>query len=268
VTAGAHDIKARLKAGEQLVGAILRMPGEDTVAMLGQAGLDFVVIDCEHGPAEVGALRHHLALAQLHGMAVLVRIGADGHALTLRVLDQGVEGIVAAHIDTVAQAEALVRAAHYPPVGNRGFAVYTPAGAFGAVSAELHRARALDRTLVVAMLEAPTATRNAAAILSTPGIDGYLIGMADLRVSSGPQDLPIAEAAAAVHRAAARVGALRAELVNDVESARRALAEGVPLVVYNLTHMLMALFREMRVDVAQAASNQRDVRSEITPTST
>ncbi len=83
MAAGARGVKARLKAGEQLVGALLRMPGEDTVAMLGEAGLDFVVIDCEHGPAEVGELRHHLALAHLHGMAVLVRIGADGHALTL-----------------------------------------------------------------------------------------------------------------------------------------------------------------------------------------
>jgi 4-hydroxy-2-oxoheptanedioate aldolase len=203
-------------------------------------------------------------------MAVLVRIGADGHALTLRVLDQGVDGIVAPHIDTVPQAEALVRAVHYPPLGNRGFALYTPAGAFGGISAEIHRAGALDRTLVVAMLESPTATRNAAAILSTPGIDGYLIGAADLRVSSGPRDLPVPAAIDAIHRDAVRVGALRAELVTDAESARRALAEGVPLVVYNLTHVLMTLFRTMRVDVAQPASRdggQHEVPRGITPTS-
>jgi len=80
-------VKARLRSGEQLVGALVRMPCEDVVEMLAVAGLDFVLIDCEHGPADVLALRTHIALAQVHGVPVLVRPGEGEPGLVLRALD-------------------------------------------------------------------------------------------------------------------------------------------------------------------------------------
>ena len=84
------------------------MPCEDVVEMLAVAGLDFVLIDCEHGPADVLALRTHIALAQVHGVAVLVRPGEGESGLVLRALDQGAQGIVAPHIESAAEAGDLV----------------------------------------------------------------------------------------------------------------------------------------------------------------
>lgn len=251
-----HGLKGRLRSGERLVGALVRMPAEDNVEMLAVAGLDFVIVDCEHGPADVGDLRHHIALAQLHGMAVLVRIGAGDNSLALRVLDQGAQGVIAPHIDTAEQAAALVRALHYPPVGERGFATYPRAGGFGTIPAEAHREAALASTLVVVMLESPTATRNAAAILRSPGVDAFLVGTADLQASSGPGD-PSSEAALEViRRDGAAVGAARADLVTSVDAAKDAVADGAQLVIYNVTHLLMTLFQELRIDTASATGRQ------------
>ena len=67
--------------------------------MVAVSGFDFVLIDCEHGPADLIPLRQHIAAARLHGVEVLVRIGAHEPALALRVLDQGATGIVAPHVD-------------------------------------------------------------------------------------------------------------------------------------------------------------------------
>ena len=108
--------------------------------MLGLAGFDFVVIDCEHGPADLLAMRQHLAFAELQGLAVLVRVGAAEPALVLRALDAGAQGVIAPHIDTVEQASALVDSAHYPPAGHRGFATYGRAGRFGGVQPAEHLA--------------------------------------------------------------------------------------------------------------------------------
>ena len=55
-----HDpMKARLVRGERLLGALLRMPSEELTEMVALSGFDFVLIDCEHGPAD-------LAVNQLH----------------------------------------------------------------------------------------------------------------------------------------------------------------------------------------------------------
>jgi len=252
VTAAGTSLRQRLHGGEQVVGALLRIPAEENLEMLAVAGLDFAVVDCEHGPADVVALRQHLALAERHGMAALVRIGHGESALALRALDSGASGIIAPHIDTVEQAESLIRSVHYPPLGQRGFATYSRAGRFGSVPAEEHRQHGLDSTLVLAMIESPTAVRNAAEILRCPGVDGYLVGTADLSAASGPADLPLADAVAAVQSHGRQAGAIRADLATDPASARSALADGAQLVVYNLTHVMMTLFRELRVDPVTA----------------
>lgn len=242
------SLKERLASGERMIGGLIRMANEDVVEMLGVAGFDFLLIDCEHGPSDVTGLRRHVVAAQLHGMAVLVRVGAGESALVLRALDQGAEGIVMPHVDSPEEAAALVRAAHYPPRGDRGFATYPRAGRFGTVTPQEHLDRAARSTLVVAMLESPRAVAAAVAILATPGVDAFLIGTADLAASSHAGDPPLHEAVAAVREAGRATGAARIDLVGDAEAARDAFADGASLVVYNLPQAQMGLFAQLRVD--------------------
>ena len=238
-----RSLKARLRAGDKLAGALVRMPSEDVVEMLAVAGLDFVLVDCEHGPADVGSLRHHIALAQVHGVPVLVRIGEGEHHLAARALDQGAQGVVAPHVESVADAEALVSAVHFPPLGTRGFATYPRAGRFGTVTAAEHRAAAEGSTLVIAMLESPAAIANAAAIVSVAGVDGYLVGTADLAASRGPDDPSVAELLAAVRADPGTASVVRVDLAAGATSAAEAFADGAQVVVHNVAHVLMEAFR-------------------------
>ena len=215
------------------------MPAEELTEMVAVSGFDFVVIDCEHGPADVVALRQHIAVATLHGAAVLVRVGSAEPALVLRALDQGATGIIAPHIDTRADAEALVTSCHYPPAGHRGFATYSRAGRFGMSEAGEHRRRLLDETLVIGMIESPAGVRAAREILTVTGLDGTMIGTADLRASSSDEDADPAESVTAVHRLVAELGAVRMDIVTGADHAARSLAEGAQLVVYNLAHTIM-----------------------------
>ena len=239
-------LKERLRTGERLIGVLLRMPAEDLVEMVAVAGFDFVVIDCEHGPNEVTDLRRHIALADLHQVPVIVRVGSHEPALTLRALDQGAAGILAPHVDTRAQAEALVDAVHYPPVGHRGFATYSRVGGFGTVDPAAHQARMLGETLVVGMIESPDGVSRAADIVAVHGLDAIMIGTADLRASSSPATPEPADSIRAVNGVLATSGCWRMDIVNTREAAVAALEDGAELVVYNLTATLMAHLAGLR----------------------
>ncbi|KAA9089322.1 HpcH/HpaI aldolase family protein [Microbacterium radiodurans] len=240
------SLRSRARAGEHLVGALLRMPGEELVEMIAVAGFDFVLIDCEHGPADVLALRQHIAVAAAHAVPVVVRVGEGDHGMLLRALDQGAEGILAPHLDDAAATAAVVAASHYPPVGTRGFATYSRAGRFGETDAAAHRAWYLENTLVLGMIESPVGVAAAAAIVGTPGLDGVMIGPSDLAATSTPDDLPLHVASARVNAAVAAAGKLRMDIVGTPEAAAAAFADGAQLVVYNLAHSLMAHLRLLR----------------------
>lgn len=244
-------MRARVAAGERLAGALVRMPCEEIVEMLAVAGLDFVLIDCEHGPADVSSLRTHIAFADAHGLPVLVRPGEGEHHLAQRALDQGARGIVAPHVEDAEQAAALVRALRYPPHGTRGFATYPRAGRFGEVTAAQHRAAAQD-VLVVAMLESPGALARAGEIVGVDGIDGWLVGVADLGASRTDADPSVAELLEAVRADPTLRGAARADLAGSADAAAASFDGGAQLVVYNLTAVMMASFREL------AAATGRD----------
>lgn len=239
------SLRARLRAGERLVGALVRMPCEDVVEMLAVAGVDVVVVDCEHGPADVLALRTHIAIAQVHGVPVLVRPGEGEPALIGRALDQGAQGIVAPHVESPEEARELVASVRYPPAGRRGFATYPRAGRFGTVTADEHRTNALDGSLVVAMLESPQAAARAGEILATPGIDAYLIGLADLRAVTQEGDPSVEESVAAIRSQAKEIGCWRADLAGSREDAERSLDGGAQLVVYNVAQVQMRVFGEL-----------------------
>lgn len=239
------SLRTRARAGEKLLGALLRMPSEELVEMLAVAEFDFVLIDCEHGPADITALRNHIALAAVHGVPVIVRVGENDRGQILRVLDQGAEGILMPHLDSAADAAALVDASLYPPVGSRGFATYSRAGRFGETPPAEHLERHLENTLVLGMIESPAGVRNVDAIVATPRLDGILVGPADLAASSGPDDLPVPEAIAAVHAALASAGSLRMDIVGTRSAAEASFADGADLVVYNLASSLMRHLRDL-----------------------
>lgn len=237
----ARVLHERVRGEGVLVGALLRMPAEEIVEMLAVAGHDFVLIDCEHGPDDAIELRRHIAAARLHDLEVIVRIGLDQHDLALRALDAGASGILAPHIDTPEQARALVDACHYPPLGHRGFATYSRAGGFGTAEPRGYQARGAD-TLVFAMPESPAAALGAGEVFAVEGLDGYMIGVADLAASTLDRDPTPAESCALIHAAGRDHGLARLDIVGSVDAARAAVADGARVIVYNLTAVLMTTF--------------------------
>jgi 2-keto-3-deoxy-L-rhamnonate aldolase RhmA len=163
----------------------------------------------------------------------------------LRVLDLGAIGIVVPHVDSAAQAEDAVRAAHYPPRGDRGFATYTRAGRFGLTGVDEHLAAAAERTVVIAMIESRAGVAAAGEIADVDGVDAVFVGPADLALDLGhpgePRHPEVAAAIADVGAAVRRRCALMA-IVADAAGATAAAERGATIVVHNVQAALDALF--------------------------
>ena len=181
-----NQARRRLAAGELALGMGLRQARTVDIATLAKAaGFDWIFIDMEHSSMDVD-LASQLAMAALSvGIAPLVRVPGHEHHHSSRLLDNGAQGVVAPHVDTVEEAKRIASACRYPPVGKRSMAGPQPQLSFaGTAPAEATRL-VNQEMLVTVMLETPKAIANADAIAQVEGVDALLIGTSDLCAEMG-----------------------------------------------------------------------------------
>jgi 4-hydroxy-2-oxoheptanedioate aldolase len=230
---GYQPLKTRMADGHRLRGLLVRVPSPMLIDMAGNNGFDFVLLDTEHGTADQKDVAEHITAAHAAGLPTVVRIAEGENALALRVLDAGAEGIVVPHVRDAAGAQQAVRMAHYPPLGQRGFATYTAAGRWGKTSPKDHAARSLATTVVIAMIEDEAGVDNAAAIAGTGGVDGIFLGPADLAAALQFDAAKVEAARKRVWAAAAERKSPVMAIVSTRSQAESAWEQGAALVVLN-----------------------------------
>jgi phosphoglycerate dehydrogenase-like enzyme/2-keto-3-deoxy-L-rhamnonate aldolase RhmA len=146
-------------------------------------GLDWVVIDAEHGHLDWKEIAEHVRAAVRSETVVLVRIAELNGGAIKRALDIGAEGVVIPWVETREQLEQAVRYARYPLEGVRGLGAER-ATAWGQALAE-HAAEANENVFVVPIVETMTGAANLEAMLDVPGIDLFWFGPADFSSSAG-----------------------------------------------------------------------------------
>ncbi len=171
--------KEKLASGE----IVTCLAGVDTphlVDFVGPMGVDAVWFEAEHGPVDFEAVGNLSRAADLWGMTPLVRVGSANYSTIYRTLDMGAMGIVVPHVDTVEEAEAVVDAAKYAPVGRRG--MFGPRQSFGVAD---YLEKANDQTMTVVLIEDIKSVNNLDEILAVDHIDVYHVAPSDLAQSMG-----------------------------------------------------------------------------------
>ena len=181
-----NHARQRLAAGEVSLGMGVRQSRTVDIATVAKTcGFDWLFIDMEHSSLDVD-LASQLAMAALGaGITPLVRVPGHEHYHASRLLDNGAQGIVAPHVDTVEEAKRIAAACRYPPIGHRSVAGAQPQLAFRNVPVAEATKLVNAGTLVVVMLETPKAIANADAIAQVEGVDVLLIGTNDLCAELG-----------------------------------------------------------------------------------
>lgn len=177
-------LRARIRAGDTMVGTFIKTPAPHIAELLGLGGLDFAIADREHAPIGIEALDLLLASARSVGLPVLVRTPSNEPIAIASALDAGAEGIVVPHVRNADEAQAIVRAAKYA-FGERGFSPSTRAGGYGSADPSVYRAQADKNSVLIAQIEDAEALDHLDAIASVADIDALFIGPADLALSLG-----------------------------------------------------------------------------------
>lgn len=165
------------------VGTWVKLPTVDSVELLALAGFDFVVLDMEHAPLDIGTAHQLIGAATGRGVPALVRVASHEPATISRVLDSGAAGVFVPHVDTAKQAANVLSAARFPPHGTRGYGPTVRAGGWG-VDAAGYRASG-DRVAVIPQLESLTAIEAVKEISTISGLGALFVGPADLAVATG-----------------------------------------------------------------------------------
>lgn len=231
-------------AGGPVSGVFVVTNAPASVEILGYAGLDYVVIDTEHGANDIAVVEHMVRAAEIGGLASLVRVTANDPKMILRALDVGASGILVPQVNSAAEAAQAVRAAKYGPQGERGLAGIVRAARYGFEPVKKYIADANDRTLVVVQIEDIKAVEALDEIVAVDGIDGLLIGPADLSQSmglTGQFDNP--DFVRVVHDAVARViraGKHAGIFCFNADQAKYWRSQGARLLVIATDTMLFA----------------------------
>jgi len=177
-----NRLKDKLAAGQPTTIIAPYATSAGLVEMLGHFGFEGVFLDCEHGPAGWEEVEHMIRAAELAGYTSVVRVQDHEAATITRALDRGAGGIQVPHVNTVAEAAAIVEHAKYAPLGHRGWSGWR--GAYG-VDASDYARQANDSTLVAIMLEEVEALNNLDDILRVEHVDVFFVAPGDLAQSMG-----------------------------------------------------------------------------------
>ena len=177
-------LKARLAAGETIVGTFVKTPSPIIVEVLAMTSLDVLVLDAEHAPFDRLAIDGCCMAARTAGKDVLVRVASAAPEHILNALDCGATGVVVPHVRSADEARAAVAAAQYG-AGGRGYAGSSRAAGYTTRPMAQHLADSAERTVVIAQIEDPEAVDAIEAIAAVDGIDALFVGRVDLTVAYG-----------------------------------------------------------------------------------
>src|SRR5436309_5837642 len=172
-------MKQKIAAGQ--VATILSGANDpDLIDQLGTLDVDGIWLEGEHGGVDYADLGNLTRACDLWGKTSVVRVMDNDYATIYRTLDRGAQGICVPHVNTRAEAESVVAAGKFAPLGKRG--MYTSRQGFG-VGDYLKTAN--DQSLLIVLIEDIAAVRSLDEVLKVDHIDVFFVAPNDLATSMG-----------------------------------------------------------------------------------
>ena len=179
--------KLKMLRGEPTIGYSAKLGSHVAAEFLGNSGVDFVMLDGQHGSWGQDSFIQGVTAVCATPAMPFARVLYNYFPLIGRLLDAGVLGIIAPLVNTVQDAQSFAKACRFPPIGERSWGS-ARALAYG----DDYMDTIGEQLFVAVQLETVQAIENAEAIMAVPGIDGCMIGPADLACSMGfhPREAP------------------------------------------------------------------------------
>lgn len=247
------SLRERLLDGETVVGTFQLLDSPMAAEMVGVAGMDFTILDQEHGPLTAESSVAMCAAAQNVGVEPIVRVRNNTESEIQRALDIGAAGVEIPQIETGADARAAVDHARFDPIGSRGLSPYVRAG--GYTGHEDYTDRQNEETAVIVHIEGKRGVENLDDITEVSGIDVLFLGPYDISQSIGipgqVHDQQVVDLMSSVCERAAEEDKIVGTYADDPEMARKWIDAGAQYVAVAVdgaifTHALEDIVESVR----------------------
>jgi len=182
-TSAIRSLRRKLAANTPVFGMWVTMESPTITEMAVALGLDWVVIDAEHGHLDWKEIVEHLRATVRSDTVALVRIAELNGSLIKRALDIGADGIVIPWIETAEQLKQAVAWSRYPTDGLRGIGAER-ATCWGQCFVE-HAGEANEHVLVVPIIETTATARQVPMMCQVDGVELLWFGPADYSSTAG-----------------------------------------------------------------------------------
>jgi 4-hydroxy-2-oxoheptanedioate aldolase len=181
------DIRRMISSGEPVIGVFSLISDPTAVEIIGYSGFDFVAIDTEHpAMSPYGTeLESCIRAAYAADIVPFVRVTENSKGMILKALNLGAKGVIVPHVNTKEDAERLVAAARYSPVGRRSAAPIVRAARYGWTAWSEFWRRSNEDVFTIPILEERQSMENLNEIVSVPGLDVIYFGPFDLSMTMG-----------------------------------------------------------------------------------
>lgn len=178
------NLREKWKQGIPTFGPFVGLNAPGICEIMGHAGFDYCVIDLEHGAIDLETAENMVRGANAAQIAPIIRVAVNREELIGQALDLGAAGVHVPTISTAAEAQEVVWAAKFSPLGSRGVDPAVRAARYSA-DRTVFFDKANKETLVIIAIEGAEGIENLPKILEVKGIDVLFVGPYDLSQSLG-----------------------------------------------------------------------------------
>lgn len=167
-----------------MIGIFSKTSDSNFVEATGLAGLDFIILDQEHGIISNEKLLDHVRAAKVSNLNSFVRVPYLSANHIGKALDSGAEGVMVPNISNEDEAKKAIQFAKFYPHGTRGVCRFVKAAKFGTQDKSEYFTSENNKTLIL-QVEGLEGIQNLDSILAVEGVDYIFIGPYDLSQALG-----------------------------------------------------------------------------------
>jgi len=184
-----NTFREKMLRGEKTIGSFFSLGTGSAAECMGLSGLDYMIIDTEHAAYGPLSMLDFARAAKLYGITPLARAQEISRPAILKLLDAGAMGLIVPCVNSVEEAELIVKYGKYAPLGERGVAPSAGTDFWMTDYAQQgleHYFEVSNReTMLLPQCETMGCLNNLEKIVALPGIDGIFVGPYDLSTAMG-----------------------------------------------------------------------------------